>query len=248
LQNATLEAKRKRANQILTTLRANLTIREEDFATLTVAREKRDSFRILVVTVLTQSCTDIAALRAFRNLDRQVGVSVPKLAQANVRAIERAIYVAGLHREKAQGIKQLAKVIAERYSGNLAIALNDSIENVRAKLQELPRVGPKTADVLLSVWKRPTISVDTHVDRVSKRLGLAAPKARYEEVRNGLMQVFEEGDYNAVPILFMTHGRRYCRALRPLCPACPLGRLCPYPHKTRSSRKRTRNRAKTTER
>lgn len=230
--NIALEAEKKRAEQILSMLRASLEIREEDFATLTVARETKDPFRILIVTVLTQNCTDVAALRAFRNLDRQVGVTVPKLAQANVRTIEKAIHVAGLHRQKARGIKRLAKVIAERYSGNITVALNGPFEDVRAELQELPRVGPKTADVLLGVLGRPTISVDTHVYRVSKRLGLAPRKGGEEKVREALMPLFREEDSRLVPLYFMALGRQICRARKPLCPVCPVSVLCPYPDKT----------------
>jgi len=233
LENIAHEAQRKRAEQILGILRANLTIREKDFATLTVARETKDPFRILVVTVLTQNCTDVAALRAFRNLDRQVDVTVPRLAQANVRTLEKAIRIAGLHKQKARGLKRLAQVIAERYSGNIATALEGPYEDVRIALQELPRVGPKTADVLLGVLGRSTISVDTHVDRVSKRLGLAPKRGGYEKVRGTLMQLFRRKDLRFVPLYFMAHGRQTCRARRPLCPVCPVRELCPYPNKTR---------------
>lgn len=233
MENIAHEAERKRAEQILGILRANLTIREKDFATLTVARETKDPFRILVVTVLTQNCTDVAALRAFRNLDRQVDVTVPRLAQANVRTIEKAIRIAGLHKQKARGLKRLAQVIAERYSGNIATALEGPYEDVRIALQELPRVGPKTADVLLGVLGRSTISVDTHVDRVSKRLGLAPKRGGYEKVRGTLMQLFRRKDLRFVPLYFMAHGRQTCRARRPLCPVCPVRELCPYPNKTR---------------
>ncbi|MGD0177485.1 MAG: endonuclease III [Candidatus Bathyarchaeia archaeon] len=232
MDNIALEAEKKRAEQIFSILRASLEIREEDFATLTVARETKDPFQILIVTVLTQNCTDVAALRAFRNLDRQVGVTVAKLAQANVRTIEKAIHVAGLHKQKARGIKRLAKIIAERYSGNIASALNGSFEDVRAELQELPRVGPKTADVLLGVLGWPTISVDTHVYRVSKRLGLAPRKGGEEKVRGALMPLFREEDSRLVPLYFMALGRQICRARKPLCPVCPVSELCPYPDKT----------------
>jgi endonuclease-3 len=186
LENTVLESERDRAQRILNILHAKLVIREEDFATLTVAKETSDPFRILVVTILSQNCTDVAALRAFRNLDQQVGVSVTQLSQANMRTIEKAIRVAGLHKQKARGLKRLARVIAETYSGNVGTALQGSVEHVRAALQELPRVGPKTADVLLGVWGRPTISVDTHVERVSKRLGLAPKKVGYEIYQGGV--------------------------------------------------------------
>jgi endonuclease-3 len=100
-------------------------------------------------------------------------------------------------------------------------------------LQELPNVGPKTADVLLSILGEPTISVDTHVDRVSKRLGLAPYKGKYEMVRSSLLNAFLGEEYRVVPMYFMALGRRVCRARRPLCPKCPINNLCPYDEKTK---------------
>jgi endonuclease-3 len=232
LQHTVFKSEWKRAREILKLLRANYVIREKDFATLTVAKETPDPFPILVVTVLTQNCTDVAALKAFRNLERDVGVTVSQLSRANVRVIEKAIHVAGLHKQKARGLKQLAKAIAERYSGDISAAMEGPYEDVRVALQELPRVGPKTADVLLGVLGRPTISVDTHVDRVSKRLGLAPRKGGYEKVRAALMQLFQEEDSRLVPLYFMAHGRQICRARRPVCSTCPVSKLCPYPNKT----------------
>ena len=226
-------ADRKRAQHILKVLRENIPLHEEDFAASRVAKESGDPFRVLVVTILSQNCTDIAALRAYGNLDRAIGVSVSTLSRARVRTIEKAIHVAGLHRQKAKALKQLAKVVNEQYSGNFASALNGAFEQVRERLQELPNVGPKTADVLLSIWGRPTISVDTHVYRVSKRLGLAPAKARYSEVRSALMQEFLEEDFRSVPLYFMALGRKICKAQRPLCPTCPINNLCPYEKKTR---------------
>jgi endonuclease-3 len=227
------ESERIRANEIISILRANLTIRDQDFASVLIAKESGDPFRVLVVTVLSQSCTDIAALRAYRNLDKLIGVSAQELAQADVRCIQSAIRVAGLHRQKARALKQMAQLVSERYDGDLGAAIGGPLEEVRGRLQELPKIGPKTADVLLNVWGQPTISVDTHVNRVSKRLGFATPKAGYEEVRLGLMSLFSEEIYGSIPLLFMAHGRRFCKAVRPLCPVCPVNGLCPYPKKTR---------------
>jgi endonuclease-3 len=226
-------ADEKRAQRILKVLREKIPIHEEDFAASRVAKESDDPFRVLVVTILTQNCTDIAALRAYENLDQKVGVSVSTLGSARVPTIEKAIHVAGLHKQKAKALKQLVRVIGEKYSGNFATALNGSFEQVRESLQELPNVGPKTADVLLSICGRPTISVDTHVDRVSKRLGLAPAKARYREVRSALMQEFLEEDYRSVPLYFMSLGRKICKARCPLCPTCPINNLCPYEGKTK---------------
>jgi len=226
------ESEKKRAQQILQILRENLSIRVDDFVSVLVARQSNDPFRVLTATILSQSCTDIAALQAYRSLDKRIGVNPVKLSQAEIRAITGAIRMAGLHHQKAKALKRLGQVIAEQPSGSLEALLRDPIDEARSKLQELPKVGPKTADVLLGIWGRPTISVDTHVDRVSKRLGFAPRKAKYEEVRGALMRVFEKNDYNSAPLLFMAHGRRFCKARKLLCPMCPVEQLCPYSHKT----------------
>jgi len=225
------QSERKRAQRILQILREKLPIRPDEFSSVLVARQSHDPFRVLTVTILSQSCTDIAALQAYRILDERIGVNPDKLRQANTRAIARAIRVAGLHHQKAKALKRLGQIIAEQHSGSLEAMLRDPVDEARSRLQELPKVGPKTADVLLGIWARPTISVDTHVDRVSKRLGLSPKKAGYEEVRKALMGIFERNQYSSVPMLFMAHGRRFCKAHRPLCPICPVEQLCPYPHK-----------------
>ena len=234
MERTPANSEKKRAQQILNILRDEIPIREEDFAASRVAKESADPFRVLVVTILSQNCTDVAALRAYGNLDEKVGVSVPTLAHAQVRTIEKTIRVAGLHQQKAKALKQLANMVAKRYSGDFMLALEGPFEEARAGLQELPNVGPKTADVLLSIWGRPTISVDTHVDRVSKRLGLAPDKGKYEEVRSALMGLFPETDCRSIPLYFMALGRKTCKARRPLCPLCPVNDLCPYDKKTKS--------------
>jgi len=220
-----LEKERTRAGTILAILRSTLTIRDEDFASVLIARETNDPFRVLIVTILSQSCTDISALRAYKMLDKRVGVTSDRLSHARIGTIEKSIRVAGLFRQKARAIRELAKVCDSR---NLHQILHENVETARLELQKLPKVGPKTADVLLSIWGKPTISVDTHVDRVSKRLGLASPKGGYEEVRRSLMSLFSEHDYRSIPLLFMAHGRRFCKARSPLCSTCPVMKFCPY--------------------
>ena len=224
-----------RPYEILRRLRQTIPIPAEDFAASRVAKETMDPFRVLVVTILSQNCTDIAALRAYYRLDKAVGVTVARLRKAQLRTIGTAIRVAGLHKQKARALRQLSVVIAEKYSGDFTSMLEGPFSEVRDRLQELPHVGPKTADVLLSILGRPTISVDTHVDRVSKRLGLAPVKGRYEVVRYALMQAFLGEDYRVVPMYFMALGRKFCRARRPLCAKCPINDLCPYDGKTKSA-------------
>lgn len=89
-------------------------------------------------------------------------------------------------------------------------------------------VGPKTADVvLLFSANKPTIPVDTHVNRVSKRLGLAPAKGDYEDIRLSLQSIFNPEDYLSVHLLLITLGRKYCKARRPLCQKCPVNKYCP---------------------
>ena len=224
-------AEKKRAIEILIILQSNLSIRASDFASILVNEESHDPFRVLVVTILSQSCTDIAAVKAYRRLEKRIRITPRSLAQAEVKKISNSIRVAGLHRQKSKALRQLAQLVSQDYSGDISQILQKPAEEARAELQNLPQVGPKTADVLLSIWGSATISVDTHVERVSKRLGLTPSKATYARIRSDLMQLFEVEDYGKIPLLFMAHGRSYCKAIRPLCSVCPVRRLCAYSSK-----------------
>jgi endonuclease-3 len=217
------------------TLQMRVPVVTRDFASLLIAEESHDPFRVLVVTVLSQNCTDVAAVRAYRTLDRRIGVSPSLLARALSREIASAIHIAGLQRQKAKALRDLGRIVSQKYNGDIGRILGKPLEEAREALQELPNVGPKTADVLLSAWGKPTISVDTHVGRVAKRLGLTSYSSNYDETRSDLMRLFRSAHYHHVPILLMAHGRKYCKARRPLCPTCPIQRLCPYPRKERKS-------------
>jgi len=101
------------------------------------------------------------------------------------------------------------------------------LEEARKKLMEMQGIGPKTADVvLLFSANKPTIPVDTHVNRVSKRLGLAPANGDYEDVRLSLQSLFNSEDYLYVHLLLIAHGRKYCKARRPLCQKCPVNAYC----------------------
>ena len=102
------------------------------------------------------------------------------------------------------------------------------MEEAREKLLDLPGVGPKTADiVLLFCAKRPVLPVDTHVNRISKRLGLVPPEADYEKIRKGLQALYPSEEYLNVHMLFISLGREICKAKRPKHEECPVNHLCP---------------------
>lgn len=212
---------RTRAHKILESLRKESNL--PDWSNRT-----RTPFETLVATVISQNTTGRNTARAFENLSKKLQITPEALSKAAVEEIERIIRVAGLYRNKARVIKNLANIVLDEFDGSLSFIFKDSLEESREKLLNLPGVGPKTADVvLLFNANRPTLPVDTHVNRVSKRLGLVNEDADYEDVRRELQQLFDPQDYYAVHVLFILHGRNHCKARNPLCKQCPINKLCP---------------------
>lgn len=193
-----------------------------------LTKSKRDPFETLVVTIISQNTADRNTAKAFKILSKRFEISPQALTNATIEEIEEAIKTAGLYRAKAKTIHQAAKCILETYHGSLQSILQMPLEDARKTLMQFPGVGPKTADVvLLFSAKQPTMPVDTHVNRVAKRLGFAPEKADYEIVRGCLQALFNPADYLAVHLLFIAHGRKTCKAIRPLCKQCPVNAYCP---------------------
>ena len=188
----------------------------------------RDPFRTLIITVLSQATADKNTARAFENLSGRFSITPEALAKASVEEIEDAIKVGGLYRNKSRAIKTISRMILEQFNGSLDFIYSLPLEKARQILLEIPGVGPKTADVvLLFCAGKPTVPVDTHVNRVSKKLGLAPPKADYEGVRRALETLYSPKDYLPVHLLLIALGRRFCRARKQMCKPCPVNTLCP---------------------
>ncbi len=212
---------KRRAEEILRMLRDN-------FSVPSWARSNRDPFRTLILTVLSQATADRNSARAFRNLQRRFSITPETLSKAEIADIENTIKVGGLYRNKARVIKAISRMILEQHKGSLDFINLLPFEDARKTLLALPGVGPKTADiVLLFCAKKPAIPVDTHVNRVSKRLGLVPAKADYERVRRALESLYASEDYLTVHLMFISHGRKFCKARKPLCKICPINALCP---------------------
>jgi endonuclease-3 len=212
---------RDRAEKILQILQRNFTIPRW-------AASKRDPFKTLIVTIISQNTADRNTARAFENLSKKSKITPEALAKAETRQIEECLKVAGLYRNKAKTIQQTSKIVLEKFRGTLEPILSLPFKEARKKLLQLPGVGPKTADVvLLFSSEKPTIPVDTHVDRVAKRLGLAPSNGDYEAVRKSLQSLFKPRDYLAVHVLLISLGREHCKARKPFCVQCPLNTLCP---------------------
>jgi len=193
-----------------------------------LVKTNNDPYKTLVITIISQNTADTNTERAFKTLSERFEITPQTLAKAQTAVIEKCIKIAGLSKNKTKTIQNASKIIIAKFQGSLKPILSLPTEEARNTLMDLPGVGPKTADVvLLFSAKKLTIPVDTHVNRVSKRLGLAPADSGYEEVRVCLQAKFEPKDYLAVHLLLIALGRKYCKARKSLCQKCPVNSNCP---------------------
>jgi endonuclease-3 len=185
----------------------------------------------LVLTVLSQNTTDRNRDVAYARL-RERFADWGEVADADSRVIEDAIRPGGISKVKSRRIKEmLAAIRGAGRSPGLSLDWLERAprEEAIAFLETLPGVGRKTAAcVLLFAYDRPELPVDTHVYRVASRLGLIPPHASFEVAHDELRSLVDPGDVYELHVNMIRHGRRLCRPQRPLCPECPLRRLCPY--------------------
>jgi endonuclease-3 len=190
--------------------------------------QQHEPFETLVATIISQNTSDTNTQRAFETLSKHLEITPQALADTQIAQIQDCLHTAGLYKAKAKTINVVSKIMLEKYGGSLEPILALPLEEARNALLEMPGVGPKTADVvLLFCAGMATVPVDTHVNRVSKRLGWAPADGDYEDVRLSLQRLFEPEDYLAVHLLLIAHGRKYCRARQPLCQTCPVNVFCP---------------------
>jgi len=205
-----------------------LQILSKEFGVPEISSSRLEPFQTLVRTVLSQNTNDRNRDRAYANLAKKYDIDPDELAKADVKELEEAIRVGGLYRNKARKIKELSRIVCTRFHGSLDFIFSEPLEKSRALLMSIPGVGPKTADVvLLFSAGKPTVPVDTHVNRVSRRLGLAPLKASYEGIRGSLESLYQPHDYLAVHLLLISLGRKFCKARNPLHKPCPVNALCP---------------------
>jgi endonuclease-3 len=205
-----------------------LGILKETLALPNWTKNRPDPFETLITTIISQNTADKNTAQAYAMLSQKFKVTPKALAEAPLDEIEAAIRSAGLYKNKAQAIHQAAQDILEKYGGTLQPILQMPLEDARKALMAFVGVGPKTADVtLLFSAGQPTIPVDTHVNRVSKRLGFAPAKGDYEAVHSSLQTLFPPADYLAVHLLLIEHGRKTCKAQHPRCKQCPINAYCP---------------------
>jgi endonuclease III len=182
----------------------------------------------LILTVLSQHTSDLNAERAFASL-RAAFPTWDDVVEAPAAIVADAIRSGGLADTKAPRLQAILREVVEREGRFDLSRLHDlSDEDARAYLTSLPGVGPKTAAVVLSfALGRDAIPVDTHVHRVSKRLGLIPPNANAEKADRLLHNLVPDGLRTPLHVALIRLGREICKAPTPLCRQCPLKDLCP---------------------
>jgi len=182
----------------------------------------QNAFQLLVATILSAQCTD-----------RQVNSVTPALfatlqtpedfSRAPIETIEALIHSTGFFHNKTKNIQNCARALISQFGGKVP----DTID----ELVKLPGVGRKTANVVLgAVFGIPGMVVDTHVARISKRLGLT-DSTDPVKIEKDLMVVIKKSEWNDFSLWLIYFGRAVCNARKPDCPNCFLNHLCPYPDK-----------------
>jgi endonuclease III len=184
----------------------------------------------LILTVLSQSTNDRNRDVAYLGL-RERFRSWEAVRDAPVDEIEEAIRPGGISKVKSVRIREILRAISETSrAGDLSLDWLPglSVEQAQAYLTSLPGVGRKTAAcVLLFAFGMHDVPVDTHVSRVSTRLGLFRPGAPFEEMHDVMLAFTPRGEELELHLNLLRHGRRTCHARRPACGECALERMCP---------------------
>lgn len=177
----------------------------------------RNPFELLIATILSAQCTDERVNKVTGPLFAAHPTPGAMAAMEDGR-LQAFIRSCGLYKTKAANIKKTCAILLERHGGKVPDTLSE--------LVALPGVGRKTANVVMShAFNVPALAVDTHVLRVSNRIGLARSKTP-EDTERQLMDVFEEREWGAAHLWLIHHGRKVCKARNPACETCFLKDLC----------------------
>ena len=175
-------------------------------------------FELVIAVLLSAQCTDVLVNKVTKELFQKYKTPEDYL-NVSLEELQQDIRSIGLFRNKAKNIQNLCKMLIEEYGG--------IVPNIRDELIKFPGVGRKTANVVVSVaYGVPAIAVDTHVERVSKRLGFCRWKDTVLEVEQTLMKKVPKEEWSVTHHRMIFFGRYHCKAQNPQCPACPLLDLC----------------------
>lgn len=181
--------------------------------------EYHKDYELLIATVLSAQCTDKRVNLVTKDLFAKYDIF--SLSQASLKEIELIIKPVGTYTRKAYYIKTIAESLVRDYKG--------IVPNNREYLENLPGVGRKTCNVVLSnLYHVPAIAVDTHVERVSKRLKLAKDSDSVLMVEKKLMKYFPKEKWSLLHHQMVLFGRYKCKSVSPMCEDCKLQEYCKY--------------------
>jgi endonuclease-3 len=181
--------------------------------------DHQDAFQLILATVLSAQSTDVMVNKITPELFKRW--PTPKaLAEAEPAQVEQVLSKIGMFRQKTKNVIGLSKLLVTEHGGEVPHTL--------AELIRLPGVGRKTANVVLGVaFGTPEgVVVDTHVQRISQRLGWTT-HTEPVEIEQDLMKLFPQSDWDMLSHTLIFHGRRVCAARKPACAACPVTKECP---------------------
>ena len=192
---------------------------EKEHPDAKIALNFSNPLELLVATILAAQCTDERVNQVTRNLFKKYR-SAEDYANADINVLEQDIKPTGYYRVKARRIKEVCKVLVEKF--------NSEVPKTMEGLLSLPGVARKTANIVLTnaYGINEGIIVDTHVLRLAKRLGLTESKTR-ERIEKDLMEIVPKDKWGRFADLLIFHGRRVCKARKPNCEMCVLKDLCP---------------------
>ncbi|MFA7521642.1 MAG: endonuclease III [Halothiobacillaceae bacterium] len=189
----------------------------------TTELEYASPFELLVAVVLSAQATDVGVNRATRPLFKRANTP-QAILDLGLDELTEAIRTIGLYRTKAKNVYALSQLLIDKHGGE--------VPDSRAALEALPGVGRKTANVVLNtLFRKPTIAVDTHIFRVANRTGLAKGKT-VRAVENRLLKVIPKEYLLDAHHWLILHGRYVCKARKPDCGACIVCDLCDFRDKT----------------
>lgn len=194
-----------------------------------LANTRQEPFKILISTILSARTRDANTREATEKLFSKY--NTPKqIAKADVEELEQLIYKSGFYKVKAARIKEVSKLLVEKFAGKVPKTFEDLIE--------LPGVGTKTANcVLVYAFKVPAIPVDTHVHRISNRLGLVKTK-KPNETEKALRALIPKNQWIRINRLFVRFGQEICLPNNPKCDDCPINNCCPKDFSMEQERKK----------
>jgi len=208
----TLADKKERVEKIIELL-------EKEYPDAKTALHYRNPLEILVATILSAQATDKQVNVVTKSLFKKYRTA-ENYADADLSELEQDIRSTGFYRNKAKHLKNAAKLLVEKYDGKVPRSMDD--------LVELQGVARKTANIVLSNAYGIVVgvAVDTHVKRLSQRLGLTKNK-NPDKIEKDLMEIVPKSQWERITNLLIFHGRNVCTARKPNCKECTLNKLCP---------------------